>query len=150
MGLQKDKEFLEGSLNGFPKIDCLEVMLILMLSHLDVFLFAVESAETRLGDFAVMVCRLRAHHAITIPASIFVDDRQIFIHIPANEVPQQLILLQGYINLLLHSFTLVDSGEGLDLLFRVEADLLVDIKPEGEIVVKDLISSLLWVLHCDF
>ena len=74
MGLQKNKEFLEGGFNGFPEIDCLEVMLILVLCHFYVLLFAIEPTETCLGDFAVMICRLSTHNTVSISGSIFFND----------------------------------------------------------------------------
>ena len=115
------------------------------------FFLAIQPTKTSLGDLAVMISRLRAHNTVAIPTSIFLDYREIFIHILGDEVIQQHLLIHCRLDLLFDPFGAVCDGvEGCQFLLGVVADLLIDVEAEGEEVEEHLMGDLLRELDGDF
>ena len=105
MCLKEDQHFQEGGMDRFPKINCLEVVFVLMFSHFNMFLFALKPTKTGPGNFAIMVCWLSTHHTVAISSALFLHYRQIFIHILTYQIAKQCLLLQSSLNLFLSAFT---------------------------------------------
>jgi hypothetical protein len=136
--------------DGFPQVDCLKIVLILVLSHLDVLLLAVQPAQTGPRYLAIVVSRLRTHHTAAVPTALLLNDRQVFVHVLTDQIAKQQLLLQRRLHFLFSALIASgDSGEGSKLLLRVVANLLVDVEAEGEEVEQHLVRRLLRILQAD-
>lgn len=84
-----------------------------------------------------MLCRLGAHHALSVPTARAVDDWQVFCHVATDEFFEEDLFLEGPFDFFLYFLGMEsEGGESLDFGFRIGANLFIDVKAKGKVVIE--------------
>ena len=89
-----------------------------------------------------MIGRLRAHHAEPILPPFLGYLANHFIKVLLDEIGEVLFLVVGIFYLHVDFLVVDDFVEGSDFLLLVEAALLIEIEPVGEVGEQDVVGVL--------